>query len=187
MPHKTIQMEYIDDFENYHDPENLNEMLFAPLIDDGLTNLRYDENDIEFYKCPKSFENEFDWYFDVELKKIKQSRDLIINTKNNFIKKNINEFKKWFFNYFAGYIINNTALDIMFNWNDEFTNMYMNVSLFYLEKMEDQIEHHKDDDVFDFKCFYKFENLMRAIAITLFEAELFEQIEDDWGIFEDED
>jgi hypothetical protein len=40
-------MKQIDDFENYYDSEYVNEKKFAPLIDYGLTNLRYDENNIE--------------------------------------------------------------------------------------------------------------------------------------------
>ena len=67
MRHKTIQMEYIDDFENFHDPENLNEMFFAPLIDDGLENLNIDKNKIEVFEAVVGKELKDDEILDEEV------------------------------------------------------------------------------------------------------------------------
>ena len=59
----------------------------------------------------------------------------------------------------------------------------MDVVLFYLEVKEDQFFYHR----YDFKYSDELEKLISTIANEPFEAELFKLIEDDWGIFEDED
>ncbi|NCA31086.1 MAG: hypothetical protein EBS93_10280 [Chitinophagia bacterium] len=174
-------MEYIDDFENFHDPENLNEMFFAPLIDDGLENLNIDKNGCEYYHViQENYIEEMILKQEI-LFEIENGNYIALDAKTNFSEVNISKFKNWFYKYFAGYIATNTNCNLLYNWCDKFTKNILDLTMMYLDGKFSLYFCHSVTN------FIEIGDLLETIARIPLEAELFALIEDDWGIFEDED
>jgi hypothetical protein len=194
---------YISDFENSCNPESLSGEIFAPLIDDTLENLRVDENGIEYYyaslddfeeelliKEKNIGENEYEksncpielteLYYDRILDKLDNDIWLLKSWVGNFNETTIISFKKWFIKKFNGE--EEESNYNYYNWSIEFTQNLMRTSLDFVEE---NYSIHKSGGGSEY--FFNKMEFLYCVAKASFEAKLFELIEDDGGIFEDED
>ena len=172
---------YISDFEDSCNPEVLNEEIFAPLIDDTLENLRVDENGFEYYRVSLEPFEEEKLFKEELLFKIQNIQKITLAAKNSFNEASISEFKNWFYKYFVGHITTNTEIRLLYNWCDKFTKKCLDITLMYLEEKYTLYFSNTTEDSLDYY------SLLQTIAKIPLEAELFEFIEDDHGVFEDED
>jgi hypothetical protein len=162
---------YIYDFQFSCNPEMLNENYFSVYEDDLLD---YEKLIPEPADCVEDYYNKI-------LNKALVDIDVIKNCKINFNRENIEIFKRWFFLEFncTDFITENCHLK--YNWSAEFTMGLMDLSLDYLQA------NYSLHDSGGFPAnFIEKVNLLGDISTAPFESELFELIEDDFNISEDE-
>ena len=173
--------EFKYDFEESNNPELVDDTYFAPLIDDTLENLRVDENGFEYYRVSLEPFEEEKLFKEELLFKIENIENITLAAKNSFNEASISEFKNWFYKYFVGHITTNTEIRLLYNWCDKFTKKCLDITLMYLEEKYALYFSNTTEDSIDYY------SLLQTIAKIPLEAELFEFIEDDHGVFEDED
>ena len=162
---------YIYDFQFSCNPEMLIENYFSVFEDDLLD---YENLIPEPADCVEDSYNKI-------LNKALVDIDVIKNCKINFNRENIEIFKRWFFLEFncTDFITENCHLK--YNWSAEFTMGLMDLSLDYLQA------NYSLHDCGGFPVnFIKKVNLLGDISTAPFESELFELIEDDFNISDDE-
>ncbi|MFM1928764.1 MAG: hypothetical protein RL387_92 [Bacteroidota bacterium] len=135
------------------------------------------EIDYEKLGCPIELT---ELYYDRILDKLDNDIWLLKSWISNFNETSIISFKKWFIKNF------NTKEEESnynyYNWSIEFTQNLMRTSLDYVEE---NYSIHKSGGGSEY--FFNKMEFLYCVAKASFEAKLFELIEDDGGIFEDED
>lgn len=131
----------------------------------------------ERYNCPFEIT---ELYYENILNELLINISLLKNWISDFNESNIISFKKWFIRYFSRKI--DDANYIHFNWTIEFTKFLMRTSLDHLE--EDYSIHETGGGS---EFFLDTMEFLSSVANTSLEATIFESIENDGGIFEDED
>jgi hypothetical protein len=171
---------YYDCFENEESIGSNFELEEIEEYDKDL-NLDYSENlirnDNKNSNCPIELT---ELYYRQILKKLSNDIWLLNSFIENFNEANIIYFKKWFIRKF-----NEEEDEInykFYNWSIEFTRYLMCTSL---KHVKEDYSIHEYGGGFDF--FFEKMLFLSEVASAPFEAELFALIEDDWGIFEDED
>jgi|LauGreDrversion4_2_1035121.scaffolds.fasta_scaffold38763_3 hypothetical protein len=137
-----------------------------------------DEFENETEKCPIELTERYysEIYFNIH------KSELFIKEKiRYFNEESIRDFKVWFRDQFVYGIDIQENDHLKYKWSNDFTIALMNLSLIYLD---DQYALHKvggwSPD------WVKLEMFLESVANEPFEAELFELIEGDAGVFEDE-
>jgi len=132
----------------------------------------------ETEKCPYELTDKYysEIYFNL------YESGLFIKEKiKNFNEESIRDFKVWFRDQFVYGIDIQENDHLKYKWSNDFTIALMNLSLIYLD---DQYTLHSvggwSPD------WVKLEMFLESVANEPFEAELFELIEGDAGVFEDE-
>lgn len=154
---------YVDNYIESLENEN-------PLFENSeLTNERYN--------CPFEIT---ELYYENILNQLLINISLLKNWISDFNESNIISFKKWFIRYFSCEI--DDANYIHFNWSIEFTKSLMSTSL---DHLEEDYSIHETGGASEF--FLNTMEFLSRVANTSLEATIFEPIENDGGIFEDED
>jgi hypothetical protein len=138
-----------------------------------------DEFENETKKCPLELTNRYysDIYFNLD-----KSEMFIKEKIKHFNEESICDFKVWFRDQFVYRVDFQENDHLKYKWSDDFTKLLMNLSLIYLEYQ--YVLHKIGGYSPDWE---KVEMFLVAVANEPFEAELFELIEGDSGVFEDED
>jgi hypothetical protein len=170
-------------FKNELDnPENIDEEYYAPFIEDDPSKEEYFGDTLEEYEKSLSPDELLDRYYSEIFSRIYDSEFTLEKIKANINEDGKRDFKVWFRAQFVyDYEIKEDDHK-KYTWTDDFTIMLINLSLRYLDN---EYVLYKDGG-----CSPEWDRLelfLRSVANQPFEAELFKLIEDDWGIFEDED
>jgi hypothetical protein len=172
--------EFKYDFEESNNPELVDDTYFAPFIEDDPHCLAF--SDLDYFEIILSAEELDDFFQNKFYDDLYSSECLIENSLYNFTKKEIFNFKMWFSRKFAyGFEIKEEN-HIKYKWTDSFTKKIMHMSLKFLDHEYEQYRNGGFSQSSD-----RLQLFLESVASTPLEADLFKHIEDDFGIFDDED
>jgi hypothetical protein len=174
----NIESLNFDSFEKEYDEGNFLLEEYISLFEDKRCPMIEDlEIDYEKIHCPIDLT---ELYYEQILHKLDNDIWLLKSWISDFNETTIISFKKWFINNFNDEEEENNYN--YYNWSIEFTQNLMRTSLDYVEE---NYSIHKSGGGSEY--FFNKMEFLYCVAKASFEANLFELIEDDGGIFEDED
>ena len=195
MRQKTIQMnqnlikelngKQKEDFCEISESSNLefiSEEYFAPFIEDDPSIEKYNGHTLEEYENSLNPDELLDRYYSEIFFKIYDDEFLLEELKLNFNHNSKHDFKIWFRDKFVYDFEIKEDDHMKYTWSDAFTIILINMCLRYLVH---QFLLHRDGGYSP--EWDRLEFFLNTVANTPFEAGLFEHIEDDFGLFEDED
>lgn len=169
-----------ENFISYESINSIGEDLF-PFIEDNPSVLICYAEGMEEYDISLTHDEEVDFYYNRFFDEIELSECIIENSMKDFTKESIRDFKIWFRDRFVDGININDEDHLKYKWTDELTLTLMSMSLKYLELEYLIYKIGGWSPLWD-----RLQTFLESVAQTPFESELFELIEDDFGVFEDE-